>query len=235
MIDHYDWPGGREAMLRFGPAHGPVVIAALPLFEEANRTRAFVVTILRRLATRGIASALPDLPASGESSIATEQAEFQHWAQALAAATSALRATHDSAHIVALRGGALLDHLAEVESRWHLAPQGGDDVVRELARVATAGAKEAGGTFTPAALTRPGPPVEIAGNSISPALLSALAVAQPSATGAVRTVRLESDPRAADRHVPGSPLWRRSEPDNDLALAAVLADDIAAWIASCAG
>ena len=233
MIDHYDWPGGREAMLRFGPAGGPVVIAALPLFEEANRTRAFVVTILRQLATRGIASALPDLPASGESSIATEQAQFLHWGQAFAAATSALRTTYDSAHVVALRGGALLDQLAKVESRWHLAPQSGESVVRELARVAAASAKEAGESLTPAALTQPGPPVEIAGNSLSPALLSALAAAQPCTSGAVRTIRLESDPRTADRHVPGSPLWRRSEPDNDPALAALLADDIAAWIASC--
>ncbi len=67
MIDHYDWPGGREAMLRFGPTNGPVMIVAPPLFEEANRTRAFVVTILRALAERGIASALPDLPGTGES------------------------------------------------------------------------------------------------------------------------------------------------------------------------
>ncbi len=39
-------------MLRFGPADGLVVVAALPLFEEANRTRAFMVTILRALAER---------------------------------------------------------------------------------------------------------------------------------------------------------------------------------------
>ena len=31
-------------MIRFGPDTGPVVVAALPLFEEANRTRAFMVT-----------------------------------------------------------------------------------------------------------------------------------------------------------------------------------------------
>ncbi len=42
-IDHYDWSGGREALLRFGPDTGPVVILALPLFEEANRTRTFAV------------------------------------------------------------------------------------------------------------------------------------------------------------------------------------------------
>ena len=51
----------------------------------------------------------------------------------------------------------------------------------------------------------------------------------------LRTVRLDTDPKPADRHVPGTPLWRRAEPDNDPALAAILADDIADWIAACEG
>ena len=62
MIGHYDWAGGREALWRFGPDTGLVVVAALPLFEEANRTRTFVVTVMRMLAKRGIAGVLPDLP-----------------------------------------------------------------------------------------------------------------------------------------------------------------------------
>ena len=46
-FDRYEWAGGREAMLRFGPDAGPLVVAVLPLFEEANppgapRTRAIV-------------------------------------------------------------------------------------------------------------------------------------------------------------------------------------------------
>ena len=63
MIDHYDWVGGREAMMRFGPATGPVVVAVLPLFEEANRTRTFLSGVLRRLAERDIASARRNLKA----------------------------------------------------------------------------------------------------------------------------------------------------------------------------
>eukprot|EP01037_Dinobryon_pediforme_P041965 gene41965-52022_t len=39
----------------------------------------------------------------------------------------------------------------------------------------------------------------------------------------------------ADRHVAGAPLWRRAEPDTDAALAELLADDIADWIARCEG
>jgi hypothetical protein len=47
-FDTYDWTGGREAMLRFGPDTGPIVIAALPLFEEVNRTRQFTCTSCAR-------------------------------------------------------------------------------------------------------------------------------------------------------------------------------------------
>src|SRR3546814_8507695 len=67
MIGRYGWAGGTEERLRFGPDTGPVVVLALPLFEEANRTRAFAVTMLRALAERGVASVLPDLPGQGES------------------------------------------------------------------------------------------------------------------------------------------------------------------------
>ena len=73
-FDTYDWPGGREAMLRFGPDNGPIVVAALPLFEEANRTRQFTCTILRALAERGVGSMLPDFPGTGESVVATVDA-----------------------------------------------------------------------------------------------------------------------------------------------------------------
>ncbi len=233
MIDRYDWAGGTEAMLRFGPASGPVVVVALPLFEEANRTRAFTVTILRLLSARGIASALPDLPGTGESETETGQASLSHWREAFAAATTALRPIYDSIHIVALRGGALVDHDAVAESRWHFAPLPGARVIRDLGRVALAAAKEAGTSFDPATLTTSGPPVEIAGNCLPRTLLGELAAAEPTSSGRLRTVRLGNDPMTADRHIDGAPLWRRSEPDNDIALATLLADDIAGWIATC--
>ncbi|MCI1143823.1 hypothetical protein MOP88_18565 [Sphingomonas sp. WKB10] len=46
-------------------------------------------------------------------------------------------------------------------------------------------------------------------------------------------MRLSSDPAPADRHVDAAPLWRRAEPGDNPALAELLADDIAAWIAAC--
>lgn len=207
-IDAYDWAGGREALLRFGPADGPVVVAALPLMEEANRMRAFIVTLLRLLAERGIGGMLPDLPGQGESLMRTEAMTLTDLRTAFAAASP------PSACSIAVRSGALLD--ASAARRWHLAPQDGTELARELRRLKAAGAGD-----------------EVAGNLLSTRLLFELEQDLPHAPS--RTVRLASDPRPADRHVEGAPLWRRAEPDNDPALAAMLAGDIASWINSCDG
>ena len=111
-IDHYDWPGGREAMLRFGPDTGPVVVAALPLFEEANRTRTFTVTLLRALADRGIASLLPDAPGQGDSLIPTADLTILRMAEALEAVTDHCLATGRRTYALGIRSGALLDMCA---------------------------------------------------------------------------------------------------------------------------
>jgi len=206
VIDYYDWPGGREAMLRFGPADGPVVVAALPLFEEANRTRTFVVTILRLLAARGIASVLPDLPGTGESLVPTAEAKLRTMREAFAAVPGS--------YAIAIRSGALLD-ASERKGRWHLSPQSGPELLHELNRLRQAGGAE-----------------DFGGNLLSPALLTDLDTAEAELA---RVVRLESDPKPADRKFSGAPLWRRAEPDNDLPLATLLADDIAAWVRACEG
>ena len=227
MIDQYDWPGGREAMLRLGPGSGPVVIAAMPLFEEANRTRAFVVTLLRALAERGIASVLPDLPGTGESLTETENATLSDWTSALSALVSTIADERGTVHGIAIRGGALID--APFSTRWHFAPVPGESLVRDLLRSRVVPGKDNADD----AIELSGPPVELAGNSLSRTLLAQLKATVPGSGAPLRTVRLATDTQPADRHISGSPLWRRSEPDNDPGLARLLADDIAAWIATC--
>ncbi|WP_419807269.1 hypothetical protein [Sphingomonas sp.] len=211
-LDSYEWAGGREAMLRFGPDDGPIVVMALPLFEEANRTRAFGVSILRVLATRGIGGVLPDLPGQGESEVATADVRLVD----LTAAFAAVPGTRS----VAIRSGALF---VDARPCWVLSPQSGAALARELARMK--------GDFAD------GDREEVAGNVIDRELLAALSNATHpgGGRGGTRTVRLASDPGVADRHIPGQPLWRRAEPGNDFALAEVLAADIAGWIASCEG
>lgn len=214
MIDHYDWGGGREAMIRFGFADGPVAIVALPPFEEANRTRTFAVTMLRALARRGICGVLPDLPGTNESIVATEDAALADWRAAFAAAAVAVGARHG----IAIRGGALVDTTANLASRWHLSPQAGTSLVRELDRLRQGG---------------DGDNATTAGNRIAANLLDELGSAHP-AEGA-RVIRLASDAGAANLKVDAAPLWRRAEPGNDPALAEVLADDIASWVRRCGG
>ncbi|UYY58695.1 hypothetical protein [Sphingomonas sp. S2-65] len=233
MIDWYDWSGGREAMLRFGPASGPVVVVALPLFEEANRTRTFAVALMRLLAERGIASALPDLPGTGESLVQIKAVGLPQLHAAYQGAVDALRRQERSCYALSIRSGALIDAHASVRGRWHFSPQPGADLMRELKRIALApGTPDQGNWWSLENST------EIAGNRLSSDLLSALALAQPYADAPgspLRTIRYDSDPRPADLQAAGTPLWRRAEPDHDPALAALLADDIAAWIHACEG
>lgn len=217
-------------MLRFGPDTGPIVVVALPLFEEANRTRAFAVTILRALADRGIAGALPDLPGQGESLLPTHETDLAKLRAGFAAAVASL---NTPALTLAIRSGALLDSDAAVTARYHLSPMTGADLRRELVRARQASARESGEAFDPASLDTATDPVELAGNLVSPTLLAQLTDATPSPER-TRTVRLATEAKPADAKLPGTPLWRRAEPDNDPAFARAVADDIAQWIATCA-
>jgi hypothetical protein len=210
VIEPYDWAGGREAMLRFGPTTGPVIVAALPLFEEANRTRAFLVTILRGLAERGIGSVLPDLPGTGDSLLPTDRLRVADLRSAFGAAA---RTAGRRAYAVSIRSGGLLDGTVLVSGRWHFAPQTGPELLRELNRMRAAGGGD-----------------DYAGNRLS---LDFLGELDDSDLEKARTVRLDTDPKDADARYAGAPLWRRAEPDNDPALAALLADDIAAWVRAC--
>ncbi len=230
-------------MLRFGPATGPVVVVALPLFEEANRTRAFAVTILRALAERGIAGALPDLPGQGESLTPLESTTVLQMQDAFGCAVDTFDREGRQCYAVGIRSGALLDALGLMYGRWHLAPMDGAQLLRELTRVKQAelghGHRLRDGWWFEDAYGGAGESASIAGNAISHDLLTELTVKTPfskedSGDIPLRIVRMESDPKPADHKVPGTPLWRRAEPDNDLALAALLADDIAQWIATCA-
>lgn len=243
------WVGGQEAMLRFGPADGPVVVASPALFEEANRSRAFLVTILRALAARGIASALPDLPGTGESLTLLEEVHpfVESWASFDAVqAAAAGRPVYG----LTIRGGALTLNDQLLKGVYQLSPVDGERQVQELIRAGRAGRPVPDPAFE-AAVERVaewpindsdlGPILEIAGNRI-PALKLALLSHRPflkepeeGDPAFVRTVRLEGDPAPADRYFPGVPQWRRAEPDNDPSLAALLADDIAAWVRQCEG
>ena len=215
-------------MLRFGPDTGPVVVMLPALFEEHNRTRAFTVAICRALAGSQVASIFPDLPGQGESVVPTQDATLDHWRKAVVALVQAHRAVRPVI-MGSMRGSAIIDHVSGVSGHWWLSPITGQMVIRDLTRGAVMQSSPAAAPI--------GDPVEAAGNLISRHLFGALQadVTLREGTAPLRTVRLESDPAPADLKLPGSPLWRRAEPGNDLPLAALLAQDLAAWSHQCAG
>ncbi|OYY66215.1 hypothetical protein [Sphingomonas sp. 28-62-11] len=226
MIDHYDWAGGREAMLRFGPADGPVVVMLPALFEEHNRTRAFAVTICRGLADHGVASLLPDLPGQGESVVPTEDAMLDHWQMALQGLLAA-QSPASRVILASIRGGAVVNSATGLSGVWRLSPVTGQAVLRDLMRTRAVAGDYVGGLDYH--------PVEAAGNVIGRAMINALEAADdvPIPSAPLRTVRLDSDPASADMKLPGAPIWRRTEPGNDPALAALLAADLADWVRQC--
>lgn len=223
-------------MLRFGPLTGPVVIAAPALFEEGNRTRAFLVRTLRLLAERGVASALPDLPGQGESLVPTHEVTLADWREAHAAAVGAL----DRSPVLAfgLRGGTLLDGGSSIAARYHFVPVTGASLLRDMDRARRVAAGWQKPREEPTWLDRQSPttptqPELFAGNRLSCTMQEELAEAQP-VRAPDRVARLASDPAPADLRLEGRPLWRASEPDVDEMLAQALAEDLAAWVRKCA-
>lgn len=203
--------GDGEFMLGFGLQTGLQLLVLQPLFEEMNRCRAFIVSICRALAERGIGCWLPDLPGTGESLRALEAVDWKDWRAAVRDAAALVQSDCGTAPAtIAFRGGALLDDLCD--TRWRLAPTSGRSLLSDLRRSALVSGEDS---------TAP------AGYRLSNALSQALEAVDVA--GPARTVRLTSDDRAADLRVPGSPLWRRPEPAGDIALARALSSDIQAW------
>ena len=195
-------------MMRVGPA-GPAILFVPPLFEEMNRTRAFMAATMRALAAAGYGSILPDLPGTGESERDLSGRSWDDWRQAVAGLGRVSFAT------VAVRGGCLLDDACHLPA-WRLAPVDGASLVRDLERSAMV----AGGGS--------------AGYDPSPELIGALRAARPAPAASIRTVRLSSDRGEADLKLDGPPLWRRSEPQTSSELSELIARDIAEWIRRCA-
>jgi hypothetical protein len=192
LIDAYDWAGGREAMLRFGPVRGSVVVAALPLAE------------------RGVAGALPDLPGQGESLRATEAAQLAELRAAFAAAVSH---AGSPAYALGIRSGALLDATATLTGRWHFAPQAGADLARELERIRRAGegADHGGNRIAPSLLSDLAE-AGIAAKARTVRLESDSAPAERKLAGSPLWRRAEpgNDPRLAGLLADDIALWVRS-------------------------
>jgi len=217
-----------EHILRIAPVGSPraTVLIAPPLFDEANRLRRTLALAMRALAAKGFAAMLPDLPGQNESLIALDAVDLTQWQDAFAAVAAAV----DGPLIVAsVRGGALIDHGARAAAWWRLAPVGGASLLRTMMRARVAADREAGRTSSIESLQDEArtAPLLLAGNALSPAMVSQLGGAEAAAVEPLRSVGLGPD------GIAGTPLWLRAEPGEDAAMAAAIAADISAWSTAC--
>jgi pimeloyl-ACP methyl ester carboxylesterase len=222
--DRYRTASSDEWLMRIGPAEAVPILFLPPLFEEMNRTRAFLAAIMRALADEGYGCWLPDLPGTGESESPLETCSWDGWRDAARDADGHVaRAAGRAPLVAAVRGGTLLDDAVSASHRWRFAPVDGVSLARDMIRASMIKAEE-----------MKGPEVDLAGYRMSQALLADLSAAKLAPVAPVRTVRLQSDRNEADSKVEGPALWRRSEPGNSPELVQLIASDLTHWASQCA-
>lgn len=173
------------------------------------------VEVLHRLDLSGIDGILPDLPGCNDSLELLDQQTFAHWQTAVVAAMGHFRPTH----VLAIRGGALLD--TGNLPGWRFAPVNGRAVLRSMLRARTIAGKEAGADETLESLQAVARcnGIELAGWRMNARFFTQLEQA------ALPEVTRLADLGLAD--LGGSGLWLRAEPDEDPeqadALAAIIA------------
>lgn len=226
-----DLRNGPERIAIIGES-GPTLLVLAPFFEEANRTRHFLIETMRDVAARGYRCALPDLPGTLESLAPLQAVTWPDWLDAARGAAEAVEARH----IVSLRGGALLDGAMKAESRYRLTPADGAALMRDLVRIRQAADREDGAGTTAAAIEAEAlaSGFEVAGYGLSADFTRDLKAATLAEAPRLRLARLETEAQPSDVKIAGQPLWRRAEPEHDSGFSKRLADDTADWIASCA-
>jgi hypothetical protein len=217
----YQWRGQAEWILRFGKNNGSQAFFIPPLFEELNFTRGLMNDMARGLAAAGIGSWLPDLPGTGESLRDLADLSWDDWREAVHEIGKTIAGQCGSPpHVIALRGGALLADAIEGRSWWTFAPASGGSLLRQLQRTRLIADHDRDKSEVVDPKYN-----NYAGYILSPDLQAGLIAAEmPVHLSPHRDV-------PADLH--GAKLWRRAEPGRDTELAAILARDIALWIATC--
>ena len=217
----------RLPVVRRGHAEAPLVIFAQPLFEELNRCRRLLADVGAALAGHGIASALPDLPRSGDHQdmrpfdLGDARAALDAYAEVQSSQSS-------RPHIVSLRGGGLLADPGSSAGLYALSPVSGERLLTELVRAHAAGERErTGKSFgrrEAEACWARGENVHLAGYEVTAATAQALvSLTVPDAS---RSRGIGSRPG----EIPGPPVWRQADPVRALETAAAVADEIADWM-----
>lgn len=225
----YHFDGREEACLSFGEAAATRTILIIPpLFDEMNRARAMLVTAMRDLAARGVATLLPDIPGCNESLAPISSQTLAGWQGAMAAAAQQLKASH----VASIRGGVLIDSGISLP-RWRLAGAKGTSLLRTMLRTRIASDKEAGRTSSIDSLMADAQaaPIELSGYLLSATMLAELDAAIADEFVQAHAVALGEEPG----QLWGKPVWLRAEPQEDPDMSAALAAELDRWSASCDG
>lgn len=182
-------PAGAIFVNLFAAAGGEsesAVILVPPFAEELNRSRHVMAAAARKLASRGLSCALPDLHGTGDSAGDFGDGRWDGWLDDLAAVAEDLQQRgHARIHWIGLRTGALL--AAEAAARlpaaslmfWSPVTNGEQFLTQFLRlRVAEAMARGGGETETTRDLKARldnGEVLEIGGYALTPAMAAALA------------------------------------------------------------
>lgn len=213
------WPGpqGDEYAFAFDSSRSARLLVLPALFDEANKTRHFLIEVMRRLDGAGIDSFLPDLPGCNESLAPLETQTLAGWRASATTVSEHFGATR----VLTLRAGALM---APALPGWRYAVQSGPSVMRAMLRARMIASREAGAEETTdqlLALAR-AQGLELIGYRLGATLIDELLTAEP--TGGLADI--------AQADVGGGGLWLRAEPSFDAgqadALAALLASQISA-------
>lgn len=222
-MTHNEHAGERNAFVLEYGANFPLKILILqPFFEEANRLRQILVSVMRELERHEIGSILADLPGTGESVVPGRDITLDQWRTAIADLVT--RQGAKPALVASFRGAALIDDAASADHVWRFAPETGARLVRDLRRT----------QLTSAADPAPAGLETVAGNLVRTEFLDQLAGLSPTASPSLRVVRIESDAATADIKIKGTSVWRRSEPGDDAELRAGIVTDLVEWARVCA-
>lgn len=207
------WPspaGGEEYALSFDQQRDKRVLVIPALFDEANKLRRFTVEVLRRLDAGGVDCMLPDVPGTNESLAPLAEQTLNGWRDCIAAGANHFGATH----ILALRGGALLD--PDTLPGVHYASVAGASLLRGLLRVQVLSEKEAGLATTREELAARAEAegAILAGYNLGATMVRELAEASAPEGRAVKVEQTT---------LGGAGLWLRAEPAFDAAQADALA------------
>ncbi|MFT6008579.1 MAG: hypothetical protein ACI9TB_001815 [Parasphingorhabdus sp.] len=224
----YEFAERKELCLSAAAQSPCRVMLVPPLFDEMNRLRKMMVDVMRSLAALEVGSFLPDLPGTNESQIALERITLSDWQTAIQACAQ----QHEISHIASFRGGALTVTAMDKASHWIFSPVKGATILRTMLRTKVAADRESGLNTSLADLTAKAEagPIELAGNILGSNLFAQMNAAEIPELNNQRIIRLESDNKPSDMQIPGSALWLRAEPDDDLAMSSAIAEDIAVWI-----